>query len=311
MIRRFRQRRGVKRELREEAVRLERRLEEQHSKLRVSAQRNKATLDALSEATPSCPSYGAKLAIKTAMVKGCNGRQFWGYSRHPRLRAGDHRARRLPARRLCGDHSQAGQDVKPVKLPPEAEAQLAEFRALADEAEEVVARQGQQLQEIAAEAVAEVARSQEVIQAMIDDKLVAAELVAEALADYETAIAGARADVLREKSRPARAAAEEIRAKGRQLSTLWREAKYTQYLLKLYEWHFPWLSELRDAEDARAFLADLTDHEGDDPQADPVKHWLTPEEFAKLSEGERNQRALDRYLKTRKSPWQLGRDYKR
>jgi hypothetical protein len=133
----------------------------------------------------------------------------------------------------------------------------------------VVARQRQQLQAIAAEAAAEVTRSQEVIQAMIDDKLAAAELVAEAWADYETAIARARADVLREKSRPALGAAEEIREKGRQLSTLRREAKYTQYLLKLYEWHFPWLSELRDDEEARAFLGDLTDHEGDDQQAGP------------------------------------------
>ena len=84
VIRRFRQRRRVKRELREEAVRLERHLKEQHRRLRVSAQRNQATLDALSEATPRCPSCGAKLAIKTAMVKGYNGRQFWGCSRHPR-----------------------------------------------------------------------------------------------------------------------------------------------------------------------------------------------------------------------------------
>jgi hypothetical protein len=48
-----------------------------------------------------------------------------------------------------------------------------------------------------------------------------------------------------------------------------------------------------------------------DPEADPVSHWLTPEEFAKLSEGERNQRALNRYLASRKSPWELGRDYER
>src|ERR1700680_851824 len=30
-----------------------------------------------------------------------------------------------------------------------------------------------------------------------------------------------------------------------------------------------------------------------------------------LSEVERNQRALDRYLRSRKTPWQLGRDYER
>jgi len=39
--------------------------------------------------------------------------------------------------------------VKPIRLPPEAEAQLAEFRALAAEAERVVASAQAQLREIA------------------------------------------------------------------------------------------------------------------------------------------------------------------
>jgi hypothetical protein len=42
-----------------------------------------------------------------------------------------------------------------------------------------------------------------------------------------------------------------------------------------------------------------------------VQHWLTREEFEGLSTVERNQRALDRYLRSRKTPWQLGRDYER
>jgi hypothetical protein len=201
--------------------------------------------------------------------------------------------------------------VKPVKLPPEAEAQLAEYRALAREAEKTVARFGVQLNAITAEAVAETERCKETLQAMISDKLVAAELVAEAWADYETALARARAEVLRAKARPARAAADEVREKGKQLAALRREAKYTQYVLRLYEWHFPWLAELRDDEEARAFLGDLDERGEEDPKADPVSHWLTPEEFAALGSSERNQRALDRYLASRKSPWELGRDYER
>jgi hypothetical protein len=129
--------------------------------------------------------------------------------------------------------------VKPVELPPEAEEQLAEFRALAAEAERVVASAQAQLREIARQSEAETARAPEVVHAMIDDKLVAADLVAEAWADCELATARARAQVLRAKATPAKGAADEIRAKGKELAALRREAKYTQWVLKLYEWHFP------------------------------------------------------------------------
>jgi ElaB/YqjD/DUF883 family membrane-anchored ribosome-binding protein len=117
--------------------------------------------------------------------------------------------------------------VKPVELPPEAEEQLAEFRALAAEAERVVASAQAQLREIAKQGEAETARAREVVHAMIDDKLVAAELVAEAWADCE--LATARAQVLRAKATPAKGAADEIRAKGKELAALRREAKYTQW----------------------------------------------------------------------------------
>jgi HJR/Mrr/RecB family endonuclease len=43
---------------------------------------------------------------------------------------------------------------------------------------------------------------------------------------------------------------------------------------------------------------------------DPVRLYIEQEEWEKLSESERNQRALDRYVESRKkSKWQIGRDY--
>lgn len=203
--------------------------------------------------------------------------------------------------------------MKPVELPPEAEAQIAEYRALAAQAEQAVAGAEARLHAIARQAAEETERARGVVQAMIDDKLVAVDLIAEAWADYELAIARTRAQVLRAKATPAKTAADEIRTKGKELAALHREAKYTQWLLKLYEWHFPWLAELRDDEEQRAFLGHLDEVAAGeaDPEADPASHWLTPEEYAKLSDAERNQRALDRYLASRKSPWELGRDYER
>ena len=46
-------------------------------------------------------------------------------------------------------------------------------------------------------------------------------------------------------------------------------------------------------------------------EEDPVSFYITKSEFENLSPCERNQRALDRYWKRDKDPWQIGRDYER
>jgi ribosomal protein L37AE/L43A len=83
VIRRFRQRRRVKRELREEAAHLERQLAVLRMRMRVAERRARGQLDALSAAPPTCPSCGATLVIRTAKKPRYNGAQFWGCSRHP------------------------------------------------------------------------------------------------------------------------------------------------------------------------------------------------------------------------------------
>lgn len=49
---------------------------------------------------------------------------------------------------------------------------------------------------------------------------------------------------------------------------------------------------------------------GEIPECDPVRGWMSREEWLSLPEDERNQLALDRYVQSRKkSKWQIGRDY--
>jgi Restriction endonuclease len=80
----------------------------------------------------------------------------------------------------------------------------------------------------------------------------------------------------------------------------------------LYEWHFPWLADLRDEEEERTYLGSAGAKEDDaDADVDPAAHWLSRDEYSALSDAERNQRALDRYRRSRKTAWQLGRDYER
>ena len=77
-------------------------------------------------------------------------------------------------------------------------------------------------------------------------------------------------------------------------------------------------SALRDLEEEASYIGGEQTPDEDNAEAgddgapvDPAQRWLSKEEYAALSPTERNQRALDRYLRSRKSPWQLGRDYER
>jgi hypothetical protein len=138
-----------------------------------------------------------------------------------------------------------------------------------------------------------------------------AAFIADAWADYEQAITSARAEQLRIKSRRAPKSAQAVRDRGKEMRRLRREAKLNEWIIRLYEHHFPWLAELRDPEQEAAYLAGPSQNGTTDDSDDPVRYWLSADEYAALSPGERNQAALDRYLSSHKSPWELGRDYER
>jgi hypothetical protein len=209
------------------------------------------------------------------------------------------------------------------ELPPEALALVEQVRALetrADAAKQTLAAELVGIREAAAEERREVARQQsalardrEALEALLESRVRGVEFIADAWADYERARAQRLGVALQYKSHPAKSAAKEVRAKGKEMAALRRELKRAQWVLRLYEWHFPWLTELRDFEEERSFVAGAVDvAQGEDGEsADPAQHWLSEEEYRALSAVERNQRALDRYLRSRKTPWQLGRDYER
>lgn len=192
-----------------------------------------------------------------------------------------------------------------VEQRREAESQLARVRETVDEERAKVEQ-----------ADAELARDREALEALLQSRVRGFELIAEAWADYERARAEALAVYLEEKSHPAPFAAAGVRSKGQEAAALRRELKRADWVLRLYEWHFPWLSELREMDDEQSYVAGEDDSEAVDvvengQPADPAQQWLSQEEYRALPQVERNQRALDRYLRSRKSPWQLGRDYER
>lgn len=150
---------------------------------------------------------------------------------------------------------------------------------------------------------------QRLLETMLENRFAGFELLAEAWADYELARGQIEAQDLIRKSHPAYASAEVVRAKSKELAAMRKRVKYLEQVLKLYEWHVPWLTELRDLEEEESY-AKLASVDSDVTE-DPVATWLTKEEWVALEPAERNQRALDRYWKAKKSRWQVGRDYER
>lgn len=82
-----------------------------------------------------------------------------------------------------------------------------------------------------------------------------------------------------------------------------KEAEYQlEYLLKLY----PELEEIIEKDYKELDLEVKTNL----PDQDPVRPYLSKEEWAELDEVTRNQLALDRYVAShKKTNWQIGRDY--
>jgi hypothetical protein len=147
------------------------------------------------------------------------------------------------------------------------------------------------------------------LELLVRDRVAGYEHVAQAWADFELIRSESDAKYLWSKKHPARTAADVVREKGREMAGLRRQAKLAQYLTTLYEFHFPWLQEFRDLE-AELDYAGRPDGD-DESRADPASRLLSPGEWETLSTAERNQLALERYLRGRQTPWQIGRDYER
>lgn len=95
----------------------------------------------------------------------------------------------------------------------------------------------------------------------------------------------------------------EIREDAREIAEQNREAQYQlAYLLEL----FPTLQEVLDCEFSQLPIIEVSELSNYDHTLD----YLSKEEYDSLSVTDRNQLALDRYVKSRsKTKWQIGRDY--
>lgn len=96
--------------------------------------------------------------------------------------------------------------------------------------------------------------------------------------------------------------------KTRELTKQLKELSYQYYLLKFEtESLFAMYPKIEEYFETGCsdfpFSANLVD-------SDPIKNYISDEEYNKLSENERNQKSLDNYVSShKKTKWQIGRDY--
>lgn len=130
-----------------------------------------------------------------------------------------------------------------------------------------------------------------------------------AIADLHALEAKRDAQILETKKHPAVKAASAVREHGSKRRDAERQFRQARYRVDYYEKLFPWITEYI-GDDVPDEAVDLSGSKAE-PTDDPVKRWLNDAEFQKLSTSQKNQLALDRWKSSRKSLWEIGRDYER
>ena len=150
-------------------------------------------------------------------------------------------------------------------------------------------------------------QKQKLLQQFLNAKISDFPVVATIIADYETAKDAHIAHMLEIKKRRALKASKEVRTIRAEKRALIQENKAYKWELEYIRNLLPWLSDLEDEP-----IEPTTSYENPDyKDSDAAGYWLTPEEYQKLPDTEKYQRALDRYKKRNKTSSEIGRDYER
>jgi DUF2075 family protein len=162
----------------------------------------------------------------------------------------------------------------------------------------------------------QVQADQEAIRTLSHEKSQGFPWLAQAYADFFHLQDMKTARHLETKSPPAKVSAKRVREIAAKRQEAERLGRIYRYQLEFYESLFPWLVEFREIDDERLLLTNGailgTETQNETSEAiDPVSHYLSPGEYEKLTREEKFQLALDRYWQSRKTRWQIGRDYER
>ncbi|MDD5012948.1 MAG: restriction endonuclease [Candidatus Pacebacteria bacterium] len=136
--------------------------------------------------------------------------------------------------------------------------------------------------------------------------------LANAYSDLFTLEAQKIENFLKNKKNPAYSAAEIVKEQSKLRRQAEKEKKIAQYLVEYYENIAPFLVDLKEEVDiGNEENINLMKDYSEEELTDEVTNYLTKEEYRKLPSAERNQIALDRFWKRKKSKWLIGRLYER
>jgi len=133
--------------------------------------------------------------------------------------------------------------------------------------------------------------------------------LADAYADFEQYYEIEATNYLRTKKHRAIKASEVVSELSKEKNKLKKELKLTKNYINYYESLFPWLKDYID-EGLDDLLLEMRREKAIEEGDDPVRTIIGDVKYSSLNTKERNQLALDKYLKSRTN-WQIGRDYER
>jgi len=152
-------------------------------------------------------------------------------------------------------------------------------------------------------------KERQFIKKASEDALAVAPYASDVITEYVYAHDLVIADLLATKARPAVKAADTVREYARAKRDTEKQLRLCRYRLSVFEHFFPWVNDYDDLTVSELSQIAVSD-DSTDPSDDPVKKLLSASEYFSLTEIQRNQLALDRYLAShKKTKWEIGRDY--
>lgn len=156
-----------------------------------------------------------------------------------------------------------------------------------------------------------VTEREKIIKKIVDEKSKGFPWLAEAIGEFYKYQDDKIAEYLATKSHPALKSADNVREIAKQNKILRKQLKIAENFVAYYETLFPWINEYV-GDNLDDLLKSVTQTEEEDLEdSDPVLKFIQKAEYNQLPDVERNQKALERYLSSRKKPHEIGRDYER
>ncbi|CAN5661725.1 hypothetical protein BH10BAC5_BH10BAC5_25280 [soil metagenome] len=153
---------------------------------------------------------------------------------------------------------------------------------------------------------------EKVLSIIVSEKSKGFPWLADAIAEFYKYQDFEIAKYLEKKKHPAVKKADAVREISRDNKILRKQIKIAQNYVKYYENLFPWINEyIGDDLDDLLESVNINNKLESEEESDPVLKFIQRGEYERLSTTERNQKALDRYLSSRKKAYEIGRDYER